>query len=164
MTVEANVSDDSLASAVKSMEDLVDEAVQVYELEKEKANVTDDMYNSLKIITSYLGFSVDLDPRILNLPENSRAMLTPVLDIIIIRPDYKSEQKRFDQLTLDEAYGVLQFSIPRVIGLARSDRMSKSKKLSFLRESTKALKRLPGTNAEEMIIGNESLHLERAEG
>ncbi|MDE1829302.1 MAG: hypothetical protein KGI25_03160 [Thaumarchaeota archaeon] len=162
MTAEANVSDDNLASAVKAMEELVDEAVQVYELEKEKSNVTDDLYNSLKIITSYLGFSIDLDPHILNLPENSRATLTPVLDIIIIKPDYKSEQKRFDQLTLDEASGVLQYAIPRVISLARSDRITKNKKLSFLRESTKALKRLPGTNAEEMIVGNESLHLERA--
>ena len=164
MTTEVNVSDDSLASAVKSMEELVDEAVQVYELEKEKSNVTDDMYNSLKIITSYLGFSIDLDPQILNLPENSRATLTPVLDIIIIKPDYKSEQKRFDQLTLDEASGVLQFAIPRVISLARADRIAKSKKLSFLRESAKALKRLPGTNAEEMIVGNESIHFERVGG
>lgn len=162
MTAEANVGDDELASAVKSMEELVDEAVQVYELEKEKSNVTDDLYNSLKIITSYLGFSIDLDPRLLNLPENSRATLTPVLDIIIIKPDFKSEQKRFDQLTLDQASAVLRYAIPQVISLARADRISKSKKLSFLRESTKALKRLPGTNAEEMIVGNESIHLERA--
>lgn len=161
MAAENSVSDDTLASAVKSMEELVEEAVQVYELEKEKSNVTDDLYNSLKIITSYLGFSIDLDPRILNLPENSRATLTPVLDIVIIKPDYKSEQKRFDQLTLDEASGVLQFAIPKVIDLAKADRISRSKKLSFLRESTKALKRLPGTNAEEMIVGNESLHFER---
>ena len=161
MTAESSVSDDNLASAVRAMEELVDEAVQVYELEKEKSNVTDDLYNSLKIITSYLGFSIDLDPRILNLPENSRATLTPILDIIIIKPDYKSEQKRFDQLTLDEASGVLQFAIPRVISLARSDRISKSKKISFLRESTRALKRLPGTNAEEMIVGSESAHLEK---
>ena len=161
MATEANVNDDNLASAVKAMEELVEEAVQVYEIEKEKSNVTDDLYNSLKIITAYLGFSIDLDPRILNLPENSRATLTPVLDIIIIKPDYKSEQKRFDQLTLDEASGVLQFAIPRVISLARSDRISKSKKISFLRESTKALKRLPGSNAEEMIVGNESAHFEK---
>lgn len=161
MASEDNVSDDNLASAVKAMEDLVDEAVQVYELEKEKSNVTDDLYNSLKIITSYLGFSIDLDPHILNLPDRSRATLTPVLDIIIIKPDNKSEQKRFDQLTLDEASGVLQFAIPRVINLARTDRITKSKKLSFLRESTKALKRLPSPNAEEMIVSNESLHLER---
>ena len=161
MASEDSVNDDSLASAVKAMEELVEEAVQVYEIEKEKSNVTDDLYNSLKIITAYLGFSIDLDPRILNLPENSRATLTPVLDIIIIKPDYKSEQKRFDQLTLDEASGVLQFAIPRVISLARADRISKNKKISFLRESTKALKRLPGSNAEEMIVGNESVHFEK---
>ena len=161
MTAEANISDDSLSSAVKAMDELVDEAVQVYELEKEKSNLTDDLYNSLKIITAYLGFSVDLSPSILNLPENSRVTLTPVLDVIIIKPDYKTEQKRFDQLTLEEASGILQYAIPQLINMARADRVSKNKKLSFLRESTKALKRVPGLNAEEMIIGNEPVHLEK---
>ena len=159
-----NRGDESLSSAVRAMEELVDEAVQVYELEKEKSNLTDDLYNSLKIITAYLGFSIDLDPRILNLPENSRATLTPMLDIIIIRQDHKTEQKRLDQLPLDEVSGILQYAIPQIISMARSDRVSKNAKLSFLRESTKALKRLPGLNSEEMIIGNEPIHLEKVEG
>ncbi|MDE1861563.1 MAG: hypothetical protein KGI33_01495 [Thaumarchaeota archaeon] len=161
MAAEPGVTDDSLASAVKAMEELVDEAVQVYELEKEKTNVTDDLYNSLKIITSYLGFSIDLDPKMLNLPQNSRATLTPVLDIIIINPNNKSEQKRFDQLSIDEASAVLQYAIPRVITLTRQERISKSKKISFLRDSTKALKRLPESKSEEMLVGNGTVHLER---
>ena len=72
MATEDTVSDDNLAGAVKAMEDLVEEAIQVYELDKEKVNVIDDLYNSLKIITSYLSFSVDLDPRLLSLPEGIR--------------------------------------------------------------------------------------------
>ena len=93
MAVEGNVNEGDLAAAVKAMEELVDEAVQVYEIDKEKTNVIDDLYNSLKVITSYLGFSIDLHPSILNLPEHTRAMLTPSLDILIIKPNFKSEQK-----------------------------------------------------------------------
>lgn len=162
MASENSVNEDSLAAAVKAMEDLVDEAVQVYEIDKEKINVIDDLYNSLKIITSYLGFSIDLHPTILNLPEYTRAMLTPSLDILIIKPNFKSEQKRFDQLTLDETTNVLRYAIPTIINMARSDRIIKSKKISFLREGTKKLKRLPSSNAEDMIVTDTSVQVEKA--
>ncbi|MBI1829168.1 MAG: hypothetical protein HY222_07400 [Thaumarchaeota archaeon] len=161
MASEGNVNEGDLAAAVKAMEDLVDEAVQVYEIDKEKTNVIDDLYNSLKIITSYLGFSVDLHPGLLNLPEHTRAILTSSLDILIIKPNFKSEQKRFDQLTLDETSNVLRYAIPTVINMARSDRMIKSKKISFLREGTKKLKRLPSSSVEDMIITDSSVQVEK---
>jgi hypothetical protein len=162
MASEDSVNEGDLAAAVKAMEDLVDEAVQVYEIDKEKTNVIDDLYNSLKVITSYLGFSIDLHPSILNLPEHTRAMLTPSLDILIIKPNFKSEQKRFDQLTLDETTNVLRYAIPTIINMARSDRMIKSKKISFLREGTKKLKRLPSSSAEDMIVTDTSVQVEKA--
>ena len=161
MASEDTVNEDSLAAAVKAMEDLVDEAVQVYEIDKEKTNVIDDLYNSLKIITSYLGFSIDLHPNLLNLSEHTRAMLTPSLDILITKPNFKSEQKRFDQLTLDETTNVLKYAIPAIINMARSDRIIKSKKISFLREGTKKLKRLPSSNAEDMIVTDPSVQVEK---
>jgi hypothetical protein len=107
MSSDSNVQDDSLAEAIKSMEDLVNEAIQVYEIDKEKTNIIDDLYNSLKIITSFLGFSVDLHPGLLNLTPESRAILTPSLDVLIIKPNFKCEQKRFDQLTLEETTNIL---------------------------------------------------------
>jgi len=162
MAVEGNVNEGDLAAAVKAMEELVDEAVQVYEIDKEKTNVIDDLYNSLKVITSYLGFSIDLHPSLLNLSEHTRAMLTPSLDILIIKPNFKSEQKRFDQLTLDETTNVLRYAIPTIINMARSDRMIKSKKISFLREGTKKLKRLPSSSAEDMIVTDTSVQVEKA--
>jgi hypothetical protein len=162
MASENSVNEDSLAAAVKAMEDLVDEAVQVYEIDKEKTNVIDDLYNSLKIITSYLGFSIDLHSGLLNLSEPTRAILTPSLDILIIKPNFKSEQKRFDQLTLDETTNVLRYAIPTIISMARSDRIIKSKKISFLREGTKKLKRLPSSNAEDMIVTDTSVQVEKA--
>ena len=161
MTSDGNVNEDSLAEAVKAMEELVDEAVQVYELDKEKTNVIDDLYNSLKIITNYLGFSVDLHPSLLNLPEHTRALLTPSLDILIIKTNFKSEQKRFDQLTLDETSNVLRYAIPTIINMARSDRIIKNKKIAFLRDGTKKLKRLPSSSAEDMIVTDTSVQVEK---
>ena len=163
MSKDDNVNEDTLALAVKAMEDLVDEAVQVYELDKEKTNVIDDLYNSLKIITTYLSFSVDLHPELLGLPENTRVVLTPALDILIIKPNFKSEQKRFDQLTLDETSNVLRYAIPAIISMARVDRTIKNKKISFLREGSKKLKRLPSSSAEDMVVTDSSVHIEKVE-
>jgi len=153
-------SQQELASAVKAMDDLVEEAMQIYELDKEKTNVTDDLYNSLKVITGYLGFSIDIDPHLLDLPQDTRAILTPSLDILIIKPNFKSENKRLDQLGLDETSNVLKFAIPNIINMARNDRILKSKKIAFIRESANRLKRLPSANAEDMIVTDTSMHVE----
>lgn len=164
MGQEENVSDDSLAAAVKSMEDLVDEAVQLYELDKEKINVIDDLYHSLKTITSYLSFSVDLHPKILNLPEDFRIVLTPNLELLIIKPNFKSEVKRFDQLNLDETSNVLKYAIPAIVNMTRVDIEIKNKKVSFLREGAKKLKRLPTSSPDDFIITNTSEQVEKVEG
>ncbi|MGI0073792.1 MAG: hypothetical protein ACREA3_08270 [Nitrosotalea sp.] len=164
MGAEEKASDDSLAAAVKAMEDLVDEAVQVYELDKEKVNVIDDLYNSLKIITSYLSFSVDLHPQLLSLSDKFRVILTPNLDLHIIRPNFKSEFRRFDQLTLDETSNVLKFAITAIISMAREDREIKNKKISFLREGAKKLKRLPTSSQDDFIADDKSVHAEKVEG
>ena len=163
MVPEDKASDDTLAAAVKAMESLVDEAVQVYELDKEKVNVIDDLYNSLKIITSYLSFSVDLHPQLLNLQENVRVILTPSLDLVLIRPNFKSETKRFDQLTLDETANVLKYAIPVIISMAATDREMKNKKISFLREGAKKLKRLPTSSVDDMISTDTSTSIEKVE-
>jgi hypothetical protein len=162
MSSDSTAQDDSLAEAVKSMEDLVNEAIQIYELDKEKTNIVDDLYNALKIITSFLGFSVDLNPVLLNLTPDSRALLTPSLDIFITKPNFKCEQKRFDQLTLEETTNILRYAIPTIINMAKSDRIYKNKKISFLRESTKKLQRLPSSNIEK-VVTDTSMHIENVE-
>ncbi len=163
MASKGNAPDYNLAAAVKAMEDLVDEAVQVYELDKEKTNVIDDLYNSLKIITNYLSFSVDIQPQLISLPENVRAILTPSLDILIIKPNFKSETRRFDQLTLDETSNIIRFAIPTIINMARVDREIKNRKISFLREGAKKLKRLPSSSQNDMISANDTVNVEKVE-
>ena len=160
MSVPDSTNPDDLASAVKAMDDLVEEAIQIFELDKEKTNVTDELYNSLKVITSYLGFSIDVNPQLLNLPQDTRVILMPSLDFLIIKSNFKSEQKRLDQLSLDETSNILKFVIPNIINMARSDIILKNQKVSFVREATKRLKRLPGTSAEDMITTDTSLQVE----
>lgn len=160
MSAPANTNPDDLASAVKAMDDLVEEAIQIYELDKEKTNITDELYNSLKVITNYLGFSIDVNPQLVNLPQDTRLILMPSLDLLIIKPNFKSEQKRLDQLNLDEISNILKFVIPNIINMARSDRMIKSQKVSFVREATKRLKRLPGSNVEDMVVTDTALQVD----
>jgi len=160
MSVSNNTNPDDLASAVKAMDDLVEEAIQIYELDKEKTNITDELYNSLKVITNYLGFSIDVNPQLVNLPQDTRIILMPSLDLLIIKPNFKSEQKRLDQLNLDEISNILKFVIPNIINMARSDRLLKSQKVSFVREATKRLKRLPGSNVEDMVVTDTTLQVD----
>ena len=140
---------DGLVDALKYMEGLVDEAVQIYELDQEKTNVIDDIYNSLKIITNFLGFSIDVHPALLNYSSDTRVVLTPSLDILIIKPNYKSEQKRLDEFSLDEISNIIRFSIPTLTSMAKSDRSFTNKKISFLRNASKTLKQLRNANIEE---------------
>ncbi|HEX5359449.1 MAG TPA: hypothetical protein VFW99_05985 [Candidatus Nitrosotalea sp.] len=160
MSASDNTNPDDLASAVKAMDDLVEEAIQIYELDKEKTNITDELYNSLKVITNYLGFSIDVNPQLVNLPQDTRLILMPSLDLLIIKPNFKSEQKRLDQLNLDEISNILKFVIPNIINMARSDRLLKSQKVSFVREATKRLKRLPGSNVEDMVVTDTALQVD----
>ena len=160
MSASDNTNPDDLASAVKAMDDLVEEAIQIYELDKEKTNITDELYNSLKVITNYLGFSIDVNPQLLNLPKDTRIILMPSLDLLIIKPNFKSEQKRLDQLNLDEISNILKFVIPNIINMARSDRIIKNQKVSFVREATKRLKRLPGSNVEDMVVTDTALQVD----
>jgi len=160
MSASDSTNPDDLASAVKAMDDLVEEAIQIYELDKEKTNITDELYNSLKVITNYLGFSIDVNPQLVNLPQDTRIILMPSLDLLIIKSNFKSEQKRLDQLNLDEISNILKFVIPNIINMARSDRLLKNQKVSFVREATKRLKRLPGSNVEDMVVTDTALQVD----
>ncbi len=160
MTSEYN--DEKLAEAVKTMEDLVDEAVQIYELDKEKTNVLDDLYNSLKVITTFLSFSMDVHPQFLGLSEDTRIILTPNLDLQIITSNYKFENKRLDELTLDQISNILRYVVPLIANAAKNERLANNKKIALLRESSKKLKRLPSSNSDNVIV-NDSVRLGNAE-
>ena len=153
--------DDDLVEVIKTMETLIDEAVQVYELDKEKINVIDELYSSLKVITRFLGFSVDLYPELLNLPPGSRAVLTPSLDVVIIKPNFKSETKSLDQFSLDEVTNILRYGSPALISMARADRIYKNRRISFLKSVTAKLKKLSHTNVDDNDMANDLRRTEK---
>ncbi|MGB9125543.1 MAG: hypothetical protein WCC55_08380, partial [Nitrosotalea sp.] len=110
--------------------------------------------------TNYLGFSMDVDPRLMGLPHDTRIILMPSLDLLIIKSNFKSEQKRLDQLSLDETSNILKLVIPNIVNMARSDRILKNQKIAFVREATKRLKRLPSSSTEDMIVNDTPLRME----
>jgi len=155
--------DGDLAEVIKTLENLIDEAVQVYELDKEKINVIDELYNSLKVITNFLGFSVDLYPELLNLPPGSRAVLTPSLDIVLIRPNFKSETKRLDQFSLEEVTNIIRYGTPALISMASADRTYKNRRIAFLKSAAAKLKQVSHTNVDDNVVTENSRRIERVE-
>jgi len=83
---------------MKRLESLITESLQLYELDNQKSNTTDELVNSLRVITEYLEFSVNVLPGIFDLPAESTVIILPNLDIIVRKPNGKTEKRRLDQL------------------------------------------------------------------
>lgn len=149
MSSDATNHSNSLSDPLKYMEALVDEALQLYELDTEKTNIVDELYHSLKVITNFLGVAVDLHPTILNLPTETKITLSSSLDVLIIKPNGKSEQKSLDMFPLDEIISILQYAIPTIINIIRSERTQMNEKITSLRAATKQLRELHELNSKK---------------
>ncbi len=130
------------ADTLKSLENLISESLQLYELYNQKENTTDELVNSLRIITEYLSFSVNILPGIFELPTNSNIILLPTLEIIIRETNGKTEQKRLDQFAPDKITKILEYVIPLFLKMIQSEKVKLIEKISFLREATSQLKEL----------------------
>jgi len=145
--------------ALKTTDLLVDQSVQIYELENEKANVIDELYNSLKTITEFLGFSVELPTDILKYDSDTKVTLTPSLDITIKFSNGKEEQKRFDELTTHQISEVLQHSIKPLIEMIEKEKIIQNKNITFIRAVTKKLSKIQNieeSKNEEVVTENPS--------
>ncbi|MBA4453571.1 MAG: hypothetical protein H2B05_01325, partial [Nitrosopumilaceae archaeon] len=118
---------------LKSTDLLVDESVQIYELESEKGNVIDELYNSLKVITEFLGFSIDLPSKVFNESENTKITLTPSLDILIKKENGKIEQKRLDEFSTKNIAQILKNSIMPIIELCKNEKIVQNQNITFLK-------------------------------
>jgi len=130
------------SGTLKSLENLISESLQLYELYNQKENTTDELVNSLRIITEYLGFSVNILPGVFELPANTNVILLPTLEIIIRESNGKTEQKRLDQLAPDKITKILEYVIPLFLNMIQSEKGNLMEKISFLREATSRLKEL----------------------
>ncbi len=135
---------------LKSTDLLVDESVQIYELESEKGNVIDELYNSLKVITEFLGFSIDLPSKIFNEPENTKITLTPSLDIIIKKENGKIEQKRLDEFSTKKIAEILKNSIMPIIDLCKNEKIVQNQNITFLKAVTGKLDKIQKINSENI--------------
>jgi len=130
------------AGTLKSLENLISESLQIYELYNQKENTTDELVNSLRIITEYLSFSVNITPEVFELPANSNIILLPTLELIIRESNGKTEQKRLDQFTPDKITKILEYVIPLLLNMIQSEKGKLTQKISFLRDATLQLKEL----------------------
>jgi len=145
---------DTAASTLKSLENLISESLQLYELYDQKENTTDELVNSLRIITEYLSFSVNILPEVFELPANSNIILLPTLEIIIREPNGKTEQKRLDQLAPDKITKILEYVTPLFLHMIQSEKGNLLEKITFLRGATSRLKELHNLKHGENIKQN----------
>lgn len=146
---------------LRSTDLLVDESVQIYELESEKSNVIDELYNSLKTITEFLGFSVDLPPGIFHEAEDTKITLTPSLDVVIRKNNGKIQQKRLDEFSTKKIAEILKNSIMPIIELCKNEKIIQNKNITFLKSVTNKLEKIQKINESKI---NESNSLITQEG
>jgi len=132
---------------LKSTDLLVDESVQIFELESEKGNVIDELYNSLKIVTEFLGFSVELPSKTFNEEEETQITLTPSLDIIIKKSNGKVEEKRLDEFSTKKIAEILKNSILPIIELCKNEKIVQNKNITFLKAVTKKIDKIQKINS-----------------
>ncbi len=145
---------DTAAGTLKSLENLISESLQLYELYNQKENTTDELVNSLRIITEYLSFSVNIHPGIFELPANSNIILLPTLELIIRDPKGKTEQKRLDQFAPDKITKILEYVTPLFLNMIQSEKEKLIEKISFLRQATSQLKELQNLKHAENVKQN----------
>jgi len=127
---------------LKRIENLISESLQLYELDNQKANTTDELVNSLRVITEYLGFSVNVLPEIFNHPKDSTIIILPSLDIIIRKSNGKTEKQRLDQLEPERITSLLEYIVPLFLNMIHKEKSSMMQKITFLREATTKLKQM----------------------
>jgi len=121
---------------------LISESLQLYELENQKTNTTDELVNSLKVITEYLEFSVNILPGIFDLPADSNVIILPNLDIIIRKSNGKTEKRRLDQLEPEKITPLLEYIVPLFLDMIKKEKTIMIEKIAFLRDATTKLKQM----------------------
>jgi len=130
------------AKTMKRLESLISESLQLYELDTQKANTTDELVNSLRVITEYLGFSVNILPGIFDLPADSNVIILPNLDIIVRKSNGKTEKRRLDQLEPEKITPLLEYIVPLFLDMIKKEKTIMIEKISFLRDATTKLKQM----------------------
>ncbi len=130
------------ANTLKQLEKLIEESLQVYELENQKSATIDELFNSLKIITQFLSFTVNVHPGIFNAASDTTITLLPQLELVFRKANGKTEIKKLDEFQPEILTKILEYVIPLIVNLIRKEKEYLSEKITFLRSATKQLKQL----------------------
>ena len=141
-TPQASEVAEQTKQTMKRLETLISESLQLYELDNQKANTTDELVNSLRVITEYLGFSVNVLPGIFELPADSNVIILPNLDIIIRKSSGKTEKRRLDQLEPEKITPLLEYIVPLFLTMIQKEKTIMTEKIAFLRDATTKLKQM----------------------
>jgi len=133
---------DASVNTLKQLENLIEESLQVYELENQKSATIDELFNSLKIITQFLSFTVNVNPEIFNASSDTTITLLPQLELIFRKANGKTEIKKLDAFPPEILTKILEYVIPLIVDLIRKEKDYLSEKITFLRSATKQLKQL----------------------
>ena len=124
---------------LEQLSTLIQESLQIYELEHQKTSIIDELYNSLKIITEFLSFSVNVHPTIFNLPVETHIMLLPDLNLSIRSKNGKTELKPLSSYSPDAISKILEYVIPQIVELIKTEKSYLTEKITFLRSASKQL-------------------------
>jgi len=138
-TDQSQLSNNQNSQTLEKLNQLVTESMQIYELENQKLNIINDIYNSLKTITEFLKFSINIHPLIFNLSGDTLISLLPNLDVIIKRSNSKTTIKSFNELSPDLVIRILEYIIPQILDLINVEKAELTNKVTLLREMTKQI-------------------------
>jgi len=141
-TPQTSDSAEQSKQTMKRLESLISESLQLYELDNQKANTADELVNSLRVITEYLEFSVNVLPGIFDLPADSTVIILPNLDIIVRKSNGKTETRRLDQLEPEKLTPLLEYIVPLFLNMIQKEKIGMAEKITFLREATTKLKQM----------------------
>ena len=140
------------ANTLRQLEKLIEESLQVYELENQKSATIDELFNSLKIITQFLSFTVNVHPAIFNASPDTTITLLPQLELVFRKANGKTEIKKLDAFPPEILTKILEYVIPLIVNLIRKEKEYLSEKITFLRSASKQLKQLH--NLKESLTSN----------
>lgn len=128
--------------SLQYMGSLIQESLQIYELENQRINTLDELVNSLKVITKFLGLSIELPHNILHLDQTTNVRLLPNLNIIIVHSNSKTEEKTMDTFTTDVIINILDYVVPKIVELVRQEKLQLLNSINFLRSANQELKQV----------------------
>jgi len=136
--------------SLQYMNSLIQESLQIYELENQRINTLDELTNSLKIITKFLGFSIELSQNLLHLDSETKIRLLPNLNLIIVKSNSKTEEKSIDSFPTDVIINVLDYIVPKIVELVRLEKLQLLNSINFLRAANDDLKKIDNIGQLEL--------------